>query len=191
MRYRFAELAAQIAYQAASVAVFAVGFVLAYPASAGTTLYFYDSLGRVSGATASVGLHITSYKSDAADNRTSLDRFPLTPLSAQDTANAGQGILRYQALQSTNGQYSLEMQGDGNLVLYGPSGVLWYSNTHDTQAAYLIMQGDGNLVLYDMMGNVQWMTGTASSPGSKLVLQNDGNLCIYSASGTLVWDTAT
>ena len=45
----------------------------------------------------------------------------------------------------------LAMQTDGNLVLYGPSGSRWASNTW-SPANKLVMQDDGNLVMYGPTG---------------------------------------
>ena len=58
----------------------------------------------------------------------------------------------------------LEMQGDGNLVLYDGSKVLWASNTNG--GSRLLMQSDCNLVLYNSDNSVGWATNThCSSPG--------------------------
>jgi cell wall-associated NlpC family hydrolase len=43
--------------------------------------------------------------------------------------------------------YEARMQGDGNFVVYGPSGPVWSSNTRGSNAR-LVMQSDGNLVMY-------------------------------------------
>jgi hypothetical protein len=55
----------------------------------------------------------------------------------------------------------------------------------------LYLQGDGNLVLYTSSGSARWASGTAGNPGADLVVQNDGNVVIYSASGTALWATGT
>jgi hypothetical protein len=54
----------------------------------------------------------------------------------------------------------LRMQGDGNLVLYGPNSFpLWNSSSFGT-GAYCIIQNDGNVVVYSG-GNVPlWATNT-------------------------------
>jgi hypothetical protein len=48
----------------------------------------------------------------------------------------------------------------------------------------LNMQGDGNLVLYDTYHNAKWSTGThgKGSGPYRMVMQDDGNLVIYSGS---------
>ena len=66
---------------------------------------------------------------------------------------------------STNGQATtqLAMQGDGNLVLYGPFGALWSSETSGFPGAYLGVQDDGNAVIYDG-GYAIWATHTSAAP---------------------------
>lgn len=64
---------------------------------------------------------------------------------ATDTAGAG-----YDS-------YSLVMQEDGNLVLYGDGQPIWASNTAGAigSAFYVMMQDDGNLVIYN--NNSDWV----------------------------------
>jgi hypothetical protein len=93
-------------------------------------------------------------------------------------------------LLSTNGEYRLIMQGDGNLVLYSPKGKLWASGTNGKDASYAVMQGDGNLVIYSSSGKALWATGTNGKGTSKLVIQGDGNLVVYNASGP-TWASGT
>jgi hypothetical protein len=69
------------------------------------------------------------------------------------------------------------MQGDGNLVEYGPGGqVIWNAGTQGNPGAYAIMQGDGNLVVYSAAGTALWNSGTYGHPGASLVLVNGGTL---------------
>ncbi len=96
---------------------------------------------------------------------------------------AGEQLLVGQSLRSPNGHYSLLLQSDGNLVLYGPgggpTGAIWASYTNS--GARLAMQGDGNLVLYKsnntFAGFASW---TQAYPGAWAQLQDDGNLVVYS-----------
>lgn len=53
---------------------------------------------------------------------------PAKPNGAQDTLWAGQGLTQGQSIKSLNGKYTLILQQDHNLVLYGPSGALWATN---------------------------------------------------------------
>src|SRR5262249_45360813 len=62
------------------------------------------------------------------------------------TLTPNQVLTANQSVSSPNGQYQLVMQGDGNLVEYGPGGqVIWHAATNGNPGARAIMQGDGNL----------------------------------------------
>ncbi|WKB55313.1 hypothetical protein [Eleftheria terrae] len=56
---------------------------------------------------------------------------------------------------------------------------LWSSGTHGKAAEVCLMQGDGNLVIYGPDGEPVWDSATHGHPGARLVLQNDGNLVLY------------
>lgn len=111
---------------------------------------------------------------------------PVKPRGAQDTLWAGQGLYQGQTITSQNGKYTLILQQDHNLVLYGPSGALWATNTWT--GGFVIMQGDGNFVGYDMWDTPKWSTGTGGDGGNcAMVVQNDANLVLY-CSGVAKWD---
>jgi hypothetical protein len=101
-------------------------------------------------------------------------------LSSRHTLYPGKNIT------SSNGQYQLILQEDGNLVLYSNGNALWSSRTMGKGAKKLVMQRDGNLVLYKDREPV-WATNTSGNNGAFLKIQNDGNLVIYRA----VWSTGT
>jgi hypothetical protein len=104
---------------------------------------------------------------------------------------ANQELTANQSLASCNGDYTLIMQGDGNLVLYQGSTALWASNTVGSGGDEAIMQGDGNFVVCTSSGSPVWSSGTAGNAGAYLDVQNDGNVVIYSASGSALWSTGT
>eukprot|EP00831_Metopus_contortus_P007246 TRINITY_DN12771_c0_g1_i4.p1 TRINITY_DN12771_c0_g1~~TRINITY_DN12771_c0_g1_i4.p1 ORF type:complete len:127 (+),score=46.03 TRINITY_DN12771_c0_g1_i4:43-423(+) len=57
------------------------------------------------------------------------------------------------------GPFKLEMQSDGNLVLYsGGSKIIWASNSagKGTAPYHLELQDDGNLVIYDKSHKAVW-----------------------------------
>ena len=91
-------------------------------------------------------------------------------------------ILTYESgrvLISENGQYRLNLQSDGNLVVYNvPTGHhVWDTYTHDSGATKAWMRPDGDLWL--MKGSeIKWRSLTRW-PGSYLKLENDGKLVIY------------
>lgn len=106
---------------------------------------------------------------------------PASTLTADERLFAG------QAVWSPSGAYGLHYQGDGNLVLYGPSGPIWSSDTHTTTAGFATMQGDGNFVVYDGGGQPVWATDTAGLPGAELRVQDDGYIVLYDAGGHVLW----
>ena len=113
-----------------------------------------------------------------------------SPSATGDTLASGASLAPGQARVSADGQFHLEFQGDGNLVLYRGSTALWASRTGGP-TGNLAMQGDGNLVIYDASGRPLWATDTAGNPGAHLVVQTDGNVVLYSARGVPLWATNT
>jgi hypothetical protein len=94
-------------------------------------------------------------------------------------------------LTSPDGRYKLQMQSDGNLVIYEGSTIIWTINKSGTNAR-LEMQGDGNLVVYADEG-VLWASdssGVGVGP-YELRLQSDRNLVIYDSQGTATWTSGT
>ncbi|HEY6496354.1 MAG TPA: beta-galactosidase [Trebonia sp.] len=107
------------------------------------------------------------------------------------TLPAGHALAAGQSMASCNDDYTLAMQGDGNLVLYQNGTALWDSGTSGSAATKAAMQSDGNLVLYTSSGATAWNSRTNGNPGAGLTVQNDGNVVIYGTSGKPLWDTAT
>jgi hypothetical protein len=106
----------------------------------------------------------------------------------QDTLVQNQKLRVSEELRSTNGQYTLVMQGDGNLVLYDNQGKgLWSSDTVGSGAIECVLQDDGNLVLKNRNGRDVWATSTEGYKNAKLMIQNDGNLVIHNERGLAVW----
>ena len=52
------------------------------------------------------------------------------PVATGDDMQPGEVLNPGQSISSANGRYVFVYQGDGNLVLYGPAGALWASNTN-------------------------------------------------------------
>jgi hypothetical protein len=109
-----------------------------------------------------------------------------------DRLNPGDTLQVDESLESPNGQFSLRLQEDGNLVLYSQdSQPLWASGTDGQDVSTATMQDDGNLVLYSSGGDAVWAANTFGNDRAYLVLQDDGNLVIYSAAGAPLWATNT
>jgi hypothetical protein len=114
----------------------------------------------------------------------------LTPTT--QTLGPGQRMHGGDSIRSTNGTYALNMQTDGNLVLYGPTGLVWAADTVGHAGAFVTMQNAGNLVVYSATNVPLWARPSSGYlEGSRLVLQNDRNLVIYSPGNLLTWATNT
>jgi len=93
----------------------------------------------------------------------------------------------------------LNMQPDGNLVLYGTNGqALWTSNTSGKGMANLVLQPDGTLALQGssvtLWNNNKLYPGqtlVTSDSKHKLTLQSDGNLVLYNSAGAATWASNT
>jgi hypothetical protein len=90
----------------------------------------------------------------------------------------------------TNGRTVTQavMQGDGDLVLLGPAGVVWNTRTAGNPGARLVLQDDGNAVVYAIDGRPIWSTDTAErrrSLGFEMQHQLQTNWC-WSAVSTSV-----
>ncbi len=103
----------------------------------------------------------------------------------------GSNMVPDSYLRSPNGQYTLAMQGDGNLVLYRGSSPLWASNTSGQPVSQFAVQTDSNLVIYRTDGRAIWASNTAGRSARDLVLQDDGNLVLYNTSGAAIWASNT
>jgi hypothetical protein len=114
------------------------------------------------------------------------------PAAAASMLGPGQTLGPGQELASPGGQYLLRMQGDGNLVLYGPGHTArWSSRTNGTPGAYVVRQTDGNLVVYAPGGAPKFATGTNGNPGTDLEVQDDGNTVLYAPGHRPIWASAS
>jgi len=93
--------------------------------------------------------------------------------------NAGSSIEAGARLSSCNGAFNLEMQTDGNLVMYdAASGApKWASKTQGKGGRTVVMQEDGNLVIYGNKGAV-WSTRSMTA-GSWLEVTDQGSLEVW------------
>lgn len=129
-----------------------------------------------------------------ADTDTDKDGTPDCKEGASTTGHASNNLVpngqltSSQYLQSSNSQYRLYLQGDGNVVLRRMSDKkpLWATGTNGKFATRLIFQGDGNLVLRTASGAAVWSSKTAGRGGTLLQLNDDGSLAIYTGT-SVVW----
>ena len=109
------------------------------------------------------------------------ERVRPTSLSAPATLEGG------DSLTSPEQQYRLVMQTDGNLVEYGNGRALWSTRTAGNPGATLDVQDDGNVVLYSADRTALWSSYTYwAQAAARLTVQDDGNVVIY-AGGKAVW----
>ena len=141
-------------------------------------------------------LHAASaFAAGDADNGTWTIEFQATgdpQLQIRHRLNAQETLGVEAQLEAPTRPYTLEMQGDGNLVLYRADvgRARWASNTAGHAGATAIMQTDGNLVVYED-GTALWSSGTGGHLGAYLELQDDGNLVIYGAQRSVLWASGT
>lgn len=110
-----------------------------------------------------------------------------------DYLEKGQALTRNKFIRSQDGRYLLALAGDGDLILHGPSGILWASNTAGKEdVQHVILQHDGNLVMYNVKEQAVWASHTGGQFRARveLVVQNDGNAVIYS-DARAIWATHT
>lgn len=135
-------------------------------------------------------------------------RAALADGTIHSTLYAGDYLFQGQRVVADSGFYHLEMQGDGNLVLYagpGTSSPKWATGTNEWcygnwpfrscvpgAAQYATLQSDGNFVVYFAQGTPGWASNSAGGAGassSQLRVQQDGNLVEYRWTGSeeVVW----
>jgi hypothetical protein len=124
---------------------------------------------------------------------------PSARISGGGTLGANQNLCSpnfsltcWNSILSTDGQYHLDMQNDGNLVLYHSVDGLpvWASNTMGTGAAYATIDPvSGYLVLKDVNGNLKWWSGGGQFANTVLSVQTDANLVLYQG-GSARWASA-
>ena len=125
-----------------------------------------------------------------------------TPLWASNTAgmpaaptacgeiDPGHGLAVGEGIASCDGQHTLILQTDGNLVLYHGGAATWASGTNGAASPRrAVMQGDGNFVVYSATGAL-WSSRTDGHGGARLLVQDDGNVVVY-VGATPIWATGT
>jgi hypothetical protein len=98
--------------------------------------------------------------------------------SKGDRLGPNQQLLSGEQLVSANRQFRMQLQSDGNFVVYDGNDAIWATGTGNREVTQCIMQTDGNLVIYNGT-DVVWAAGTDNHPGAYLVLQDDGNAVMH------------
>ncbi len=160
-------------------------------------LVIYTSVGKPVWASNTAGTGSGNYLNMQVDGNLVVYTSVAAPVWASGAGAADQlcaphsmGLDQY--IHSPDGQYKLLMQDDGNLVLYGPNGATWASNTVGSGGSSVNMQDDGNLVIYTSTAQPVWASNTAGTGSANhLVMQDDGNPVIYTSAGKAVWASNT
>jgi hypothetical protein len=120
---------------------------------------------------------------------------PNPPSGGSNQLTTGKRLSAGQSLNSSNGRFHLNMQTDGNLVIYDGSSPIWATGTWNTtnRPNRVDMQSDGNLVTYNDANQASWATGTWGSGrvNPYLEMQDDGNLVIYHNGRSPLWASGT
>lgn len=102
--------------------------------------------------------------------------------------SAGTALSGGAQITSTNGQFRLVAQSDGNVVEYGiGNAVLWQTDTDGNAGARAVPQTDGNLVVYSASDKVLWQSGTSGTTAESFTVGNDGNLVMRTPSSSAIW----
>lgn len=107
-----------------------------------------------------------------------------------NTLASGGQLRPGEQLVSSNQEFRLIYQTDGNLVLYHGEQALWHTHTFGQSAGRCVIQADdGHLVVYDAGKRAVWCSGVwgAQYAGCRLVLSDEGDLVEIDASGREVW----
>jgi GH25 family lysozyme M1 (1,4-beta-N-acetylmuramidase) len=111
--------------------------------------------------------------------------------NAAATLTAGTSLTANKTIMSSNRQYKLTMDADGNLVLRGNGRALWQTHTTGNPGATAIMQSDGNFVVYSTANKALWSSKTAGSgSGGSVIVQASGDLQVVTPSGLQWHDNA-
>ncbi|MHA6617447.1 hypothetical protein [Pseudonocardia sp. DLS-67] len=99
---------------------------------------------------------------------------------------SGEKLEGGEEVRSANGEYTLRMQTDGNLVfLDDEKKVLFHTGTAPNEGAVATMQTDGNFTV-TKNGKALFHTGTQGT-GVNMHVQNDGNLTVRTPDGKVLW----
>ena len=121
-------------------------------------------------------------------------------LSSPDILEQDNRIGMGSKLTSPSGRFHLDMQYDGNLVLYrtDDNKPIWHSDTWARDqygnggGLYAILQKDGNFVVYAPGQRPTWASKTVGRGDNYVRVQDDGNLVIYTKGTNAVqWASGT
>lgn len=113
--------------------------------------------------------------------------------ASSNTLKSNQCMAKFEKLESSNGCFRLELQGDGNLVLYRTKtgSAHWSTRTNGMCVNKACMESDGNFVVLDCKDKHRWASQTYGHSGAYMMLQDDGNLIIFGEDNVPIWSSRT
>ncbi|PYY38095.1 hypothetical protein DEJ16_07240 [Curtobacterium sp. MCJR17_055] len=116
---------------------------------------------------------------------------PAQAATYTSAVKAGTTLQPGDSVNSTNGQFRLVLQGDGNLVEYGiGNAVLWASNTANQPGATVVVQKDGYLTMV-RNGRVVAQWGSGGGAAKDFGVRADGELRMRKVGNGMFWRIAT
>jgi len=123
----------------------------------------------------------------------------LIPGKTTDRLISGTGAVngymqQNQKLVSKSGAYEVDMQTDGNLVIYTASRqAIWATGTNGKGTAPFeaVMQANGTLAVFDSSSSLWSTAGKTGTAPYTLLMQDDGDLVVYDALNNAVWASGT
>ncbi len=110
-----------------------------------------------------------------------------TPAPTCGTLPSGATLIKGQNIYSCDTNYRINVQTDGNVVLYTKSGrAVWSTRTSGRTITAFRMQADGNLVLYNG-ATALWSSRTPGITVQGLTVNNNGTLSLTAVNGTVLW----
>jgi hypothetical protein len=109
-----------------------------------------------------------------------------------DTLGTNQGLHAGESITSPDGNVSLVMQPDGDLVIKENSDgtVLWHSGTAGQGGVIAWMNADGNLRVEAPggEGHKLWDNGAHGHKDARARIENTGNLYVWDGGHHMIWD---
>jgi len=100
---------------------------------------------------------------------------------------AGDRLDPTEFICSENNDHRAGMDHMGDLGLWIRGRKRTSMDTFSSYGNHLEMQGDGNLVLYDFKNQVLWSSNTHNNPGAHASISDDGVLSVLSSTGETLW----
>ena len=113
-------------------------------------------------------------------------------VQVSSSVSSGSNFNQGQWIEAPNGQFTVNMQSDGDLVEYQAGTAIWATGT--SGPVQTVMQTDCNLVIYragevGQPAGALYTTGTGGDPSGncRFAVADDGSLSVTTSDGTVRW----